>query len=483
MDTFDLTIRGGRVATAGSLTACDIGIRDGRIVALAERLEAGTRDIDASGRFVLPGGVDAHCHFDQPTGDGSRMADDFLTGTRSALFGGTTTIIPFAAQVRGQSLRAAVDDYHARASGKAMIDYAFHLIVTDPTPDVLGRELPELIAEGYTSFKIYMTYDDLKLSDRQILDVLSVARDHGAMIMVHAENADCIAWLTDRLEAEGKTAPIFHAASRPKVIEREATHRAISFSELVDVPILIVHVSGADAMEEIRRAQARGLRLHAETCPQYLFLTEDDLGRPGFEGAKCICSPPPRGAANQDAIWQGLSTGVFAIVSSDHAPFRYDDAQGKKLGGEDASFSRVPNGIPGVETRLPLLFSGVADGRIDLDRFVDLTATNPAKMYGLHPRKGVIAIGSDADLVVWDAEKPVTITNGDLHHAVDYTPYEGITVPAWPRIVIAAGEIVADLGVLHAAPGRGRFLPCDRPSPARPIGRAPKSGLFRADAL
>lgn len=479
MEDFDLTIRGGRVATAGSLVACDLGIRDGRIVAIADRLAPGRRDIDATGRLVLPGGVDGHCHFDQPTGDGSRMADDFLSGTRSALFGGTTTIIPFAAQIRGHSLRAAVDDYHARASGKAIVDYAFHLIVTDPTPDVLERELPALIAEGYTSFKIYMTYDDLKLSDRQILDVLSVARDHGAMVMVHAENADCIAWLTDRLEAEGKTAPLFHAASRPKVIEREATHRAISFSELVDVPILVVHVSGADAMEEIRRAQARGLSLYAETCPQYLFLSTDDLDAPGFEGAKCICSPPPREAANQEAIWAGVADGVFDVVSSDHAPFRWDDPAGKKLKGEDASFRWVPNGIPGVETRLPLLFSGVVDGRLDLDRFVELTATNPARMYGLYPRKGVIAVGSDADVVLWNADAPRTITNGDLHHDCDYTPYEGIEVPAWPETVISRGEVVAAKGELLGAAGRGAFLPCERPDPARPRTMRRRSFGFR----
>ena len=483
MDGFDLTVRGGRVALPGALVTCDIGVRDGRIVALAENLAPGARDLDAAGRLVLPGGVDGHCHFDQPTGDGSRMADDFLTGSRSALFGGTTTIVPFAAQIRGRSLREAVDDYHSRAADKAMIDHAFHLIVTDPTPDVLERELPELIAEGYTSFKIYMTYDDLKLSDRQILDVLSVARDHGAMVMVHAENADCIAWLTDRLEAEGRTAPIFHAASRPKVIEREATHRAISFSELVDVPILVVHVSGADAMEEIRRAQSRGVSLYAETCPQYLFLSEDDLAGPGFEGAKCICSPPPREAGNRAAIWQGLATGVFSVVSSDHAPFRYDDPAGKKLKGEDASFRWVPNGIPGVETRLPLLFAGVVDGRIDLERFVELTATAPAKMYGLHPRKGVIAIGSDADLVIWGAAAPVTITRTALHSACDYTPYEGITVPAWPEIVVQRGMVLAEHGRLLAAPGQGRFLPCERPAPARPLGARRPTGLFRAEAV
>ncbi|HEX7384861.1 MAG TPA: amidohydrolase family protein, partial [Burkholderiaceae bacterium] len=317
---FDLVLRRARVATDADTFDADIGIRAGRIVALGEGLPAGRREIDAAGRVVTPGGVDAHCHLDQPMAPPLRMADDFASGTRSAACGGTTTVIPFAAQAKGQSLRAAVADYHHRAEGRAHLDYAFHLIVSDPTPAVLDEELPALIAEGYTSFKIYMTYDDLKLGDREILDVLDVARKHGAMAMIHAENADCIEWLTRRLEGEGRTAPRYHAFSRPMLVEREATHRAIALSELVDVPILIVHVSGREAVEQIRAARGLGLAVYAETCPQYLFLTAEDLGSDdAYHGARCVCSPPPRDKGNQEVIWNGLADGLFTVFSSDHA--------------------------------------------------------------------------------------------------------------------------------------------------------------------
>ena len=467
---FDLVVRNARVATAADEFACDIGIRDGVIVALGRDLH-GAHEIDAAGRWVLPGGVDAHCHLDQPMSDGSTMADDFRSGTISAACGGTTTIIPFACQMKGQSLRAAVDDYHRRAAGKAVIDYAFHLIVSDPTPEVLQDELPQLIAEGYTSFKIYMTYDDLKLNDRQILDVLAVARREGAMTMIHAENTDCIAWLTEQLLAAGHTAPKFHAASRPMLIEREATHRALALAELVDLPVLIVHVSGREAVEQIRWAQGRGLKVYGETCPQYLFLSEEDLGGEDFAGAKCICSPPPRDKANQQVIWDGLANGVFQVFSSDHAPFRYDGPNGKRASGEHAPFNRIPNGIPGLETRLPLLFSeGVLRDRIDINTFVALTSTNPAKIYGLYPRKGTIAIGSDADIVIWNSTLALTIDNAMLHHDVDYTPYQGRVVTAWPEITISRGEVVWSRPEVHGAPGRGQFLPAQRPAPARARG-------------
>ncbi len=461
---FDLVIRAARVATASDTFEADIGISDGRIVQLGARLAGGTREIDAAGRVVTPGGVDAHCHLDQPMPAPIRMADDFESGTRSAACGGTTTVIPFAAQEKGQSLQAAVDDYHRRAEGRAHVDYAFHLIVSDPTPTVLNEELPALIRAGYTSFKIYMTYDDLKLDDGQILDVLSVAREHGAMAMVHAENADCIEWLTKRLEAAGRTAPRFHALSRPMLVEREATHRAIALSELVDVPILIVHVSGREAVEQIRWARAHGLNVFAETCPQYLFLTAADLGLDdSYQGARCVCSPPPRDKSNQEVIWNGLNDGLFTLFSSDHAPFRYDAPEGKKPGGEEVAFRHIPNGIPGLETRMPLLYSeGVLAGRMTLNRFVELTATNPAKAYGLHPRKGTIAVGSDADLVIWD-ERELTLSNQNLHHAVDYTPYEGSTLKAWPGMTIVSGEVVWD-GAFHARKGRGRFLRCGPPT-------------------
>ncbi len=462
---FDLVIRNARAVTAADTQQADIGIRQGRIVALGEGLGAGAREIDAAGRHVTPGGVDGHCHLDQPMQPPVKMADDFITGTRSAACGGTTTVIPFAAQEKGNSLRAAVEDYHRRADGKASVDYAFHLIVSDPTPTVLNEELPALIDAGYTSFKLYMTYEDLKLDDGQVLDVLDVARRHGAMAMIHAENSDCIEWLTRRLEAAGRTAPRWHAHARPMLVEREATHRAIALSQLVDVPILIVHVSGREAVEQIRWGRAHGLSIFAETCPQYLFLTAEDLGIDNsYMGARCVCSPPPRDKANQEVIWDGLRDDLFTVFSSDHAPFRWDTPDGKHPGGKEVPFRHIPNGIPGIETRLPLLYSeGVLSGRISINRYVELTSTNPAKAYGLHPRKGTIAVGADADLVIWD-EKEVVIDNDLLHHNVDYTPYEGMRLGAWPALTLLRGQVVWDGTRFTGAVGQGQFLACGKPT-------------------
>ena len=462
---FDLVIRNAQAVTASDTFQCDIGVREGRIVQLGLALAGGAREIDAAGRPVTPGGVDAHCHLDQPMPAPMRMADGFASGTRSAACGGTTTVIPFAAQAKGQSLRAAVDDYHRRAEGQAHVDYAFHLIVSDPTPTVLREELPALIREGYSSFKIYMTYDDLKLDDGQVLDVLDVAREHGAMAMIHAENADCIEWLTRRLEAAGRTAPRYHAHARPMLVEREATHRAIALAELVDVPILVVHVSGREAVEQIRWARAHGLSVFAETCPQYLFLTAEDLGiDDSYQGAKCVCSPPPRDKANQQVIWDGLNDGLFTVFSSDHAPFRFDDPKGKKPGGQEVGFRHIPNGIPGLETRMALLWSeGVMAGRITPQKFVELTATNPARAYGLHPRKGSIAVGGDADLVIWE-EREFVLGNARLHHDVDYTPYEGMRLSAWPAMTLARGEVVWDGAAFTGRTGHGLFLPCGAPT-------------------
>lgn len=463
MKSFDLVIRNGTVATASDLFSCDIGIADGRVTALAESLPAGNEEIDAKDKIITPGGVDSHCHMEQPMPEGIQMADDFASATLSAACGGTTTVIPFAAQEKGKSLKSAVEDYHQKAAGNTHIDYAFHLIVTDPTEEVLRNELPQLIREGCSSFKIYMTYDDLKLSDEQILDVLSVAREEKALAMVHAENSDCISWLTKRLLSAGKTGPRYHADARPLLVEREATHRAIALSELVDVPILIVHVSGSDAIEQIRWGRQQGLNIYAETCPQYLFLTAEDLGLDGYEGAKCVCSPPPRDKRNQEIVWANLRNGLFTVFSSDHAPFSYEDPRGKKLGGRQVDFPYIPNGIPGIETRLPLLFSeGVGKGRINIHQFVALTSTNPAKLYGLYPRKGSIAIGTDADLVVWDSDRELTISNDMLHHNVDYTPYEGFKLKGWPNQIVSRGELVYDQGKVFSTKGRGQFLACGR---------------------
>jgi dihydropyrimidinase len=468
MMEFDLVIRGGTVATASDTFRSDVGIAGGKIVALAHSLGQAKETIDAAGKLVLPGGIDAHCHLDQPRAQGlasggAIMADGFESGSLSAVFGGTTTIVPFAVQHRGQSVKAAVDDYHRRASGKSYVDYGFHLIVSDPSPEVLKNELPGLIAAGHASVKVYMTYEAMRLSDRQILDVLEVNQRAGALTMIHAENYECIAWLTERLEAKGKTEPRYHEDARPMAVEREATHRAITLSEVAEANLLIVHVSGREAIEEIRRARSRGVKIFAETCPQYLFLSTRDLALPDFLGAKCMCSPPPRDPANQAYVWQGIEEGLFDIFSSDHAPYRFDEG-GKLMYGPKVSFSKVANGIPGLETRSALLFSeGVMTGRLDLNRFVALNSTNAAKLYGMHPQKGTIAVGADADIAIWDPNRKVTIANAMLHHNVDYTPYEGRTVTGWPVTVLSRGQVICHEGQLLGTPGHGQFLKRFRP--------------------
>ena len=459
MTMLDLVIKGGTVATAADTFNCDIGVRDGRVIALGENLGAARDVVDASGQLVLPGGIDSHVHISQPSGAGIVMADDFESGTRSAAFGGNTLVMPFCLQLRGQSLRQAVTDYHVLAKDNCYTDVSFHLIISDPTPNVLGQELPALVGDGYTSFKVFMTYQDLALTDFQLLQVFDVARETGALVMVHAENYDAIRFLTDQLERAGKTMPRYHATSRPIPVEREATHRAISLAELIDVPIMIVHVSNGEAMEEIRRSQVRGLKVLGETCPQYLVLTEKDLDGLNMEGAKYVCSPPPRDTASQQAIWRGLETGVFQTFSSDHCPFRYDDPQGKLTPNGRTSFRWVPNGIPGIETRLPILFSeGVVKGRITLNQFVAYSSTNHAKVYGLSPRKGTIAIGSDADIAIWDPKRNVKINAAALHQGADYTPYEGLEVTGWPVTTIVRGSTIVRDGKLVGERGHGQHL-------------------------
>ena len=471
MPAYDLVIRNGTVATAIEQTLCDIGIKDGRVVALAEGLKDGDRVIDATGKLVLPGGIDSHCHVEQVSSSGLMSADDFYSATVSAVFGGTTTIIPFAAQNKGQSLRQVVKDYHACAGPKAVVDYAFHLIISDPTEEVLGQELPALIRDGYTSFKVYTTYEARKITDYQFLDVLDLAWRDGAMVMVHAENDDAIRWISNRLLEKGHRQPRYHAVAHSRIGEGEATHRVIALSRLMDVPILVVHVSTIEARDEIRQAQNLGLKIYGETCPQYLFLTADDLDLEGSEGAKFCCSPPPRDAAGQEAMWLGLRNGTFQAFSSDHAPYRYDET-GKLAAGPNPSFKEIANGVPGLEVRLPLLFSeGVGKGRIDLQRFVALGATTAAKLYGLFPRKGTIAVGADADIAIWDPEKQVTIGTDMLHDNVGYTPYEGRTVTGWPVTVLSRGRVVVEDGQLNAERGSGEFLPCAVPDAARPLGR------------
>ncbi|WP_428029395.1 dihydropyrimidinase [Ancylobacter sp.] len=476
MHEFDTVIRGGTVVTASDTVRADVGIRDGRIVAVAESLTGGAKVIDASGLLVMPGGIDSHVHLAQPAFGGPAMADDFESGTRSAIAGGNTTVLPFALQPRGASLRQSVMDYHKEAEGKCYCDYGFHLIISDPSASVLGQELPALVGDGYTSFKVFMTYDDLVLNDRQLLEVFDCARGCGALVMVHCEGYDAIRFMTQKLEAAGKTAPYYHGVSRPQSVEREATHRAISHAELTDVPIMVVHVSGREPMEQIRWAQQKGLKVYGETCPQYVALTAEDMKGLNMDesGGKYVCSPPPRDPASWDAIWEGIRTGVFQTFSSDHCAFFYEGEMGKLNPKARTSFRWVPNGIPGVETRLQILFSkGVVEGRITLNEFVALTSTNHAKIYGLYPKKGSIAPGFDADIVLWDPNRKEIIRQELMHHAADYTPYEGMHVTGWPVMTLLRGKVMAEDGRIVGEPGDGGFLKRELSPYAVPAGVLP----------
>jgi dihydropyrimidinase len=468
---YETVIRGALVVAGESETRCDIGISGGRIAALGERLDGPV--LDADGLIALPGGVDTHCHIEEPQPDGSVHEESFATASRSAFAGGTTSVVCFVPQFKGHGIWERFCEYRARAA-RGALDHAFHQIISDPTDAVLNDELPRVVAEGVRSLKAFLTYDTLHLSDAEFLRVLIAARRHQLMVHVHCENRDAIRGRTAALLAAGMTAPKYHAWSRPVMVEREATHRAIALAELVDQPIQVFHVSAAEVAAEIAAARARGLKVWGETCPQYLVLTAADMDRPGFEGAKFICSPAPRDAAEHERLWQVIREGMLDVVSSDHCGFSFGGERGKAVNGRDASFDRIPNGIPGLAARLPLLFSeGVSKGRITLADFARLTATNPARIAGLTPRKGAIAIGADADIVLWEATRRVTLTNALMQHAIDYTPYEGIAVTGWPVLTMRRGEVVMRDGVVSAAPASGQYMPRGPHAMAMPLGRVP----------
>ncbi len=461
--SLDLVIRGGRVVTAEKTVRADVGIQGEKVVEVKQNLQ-GKRTIDASGMLVMPGGVDSHCHVEQLSSTGKMCADDFYSATVAAAFGGTTTIVPFAAQHRGNSIVAVVDDYAKRAAEKAVIDYGFHLIISDPTEHALNVELKEMVARGITSFKVYMTYELLRLNDAQMLDVLAAAQRERALVMVHAENHEIIQWITRRLLERGHGAPKYHMTAHHAIAEAEATNRVVALSRLLDVPVLIVHVSGGEAVQTIRAAQTLGARVLAETCPQYLLLEAGDADKPGLEGAKWCCSPPPRDAASQEALWQGLKDGTFQVLSSDHAPYRFDES-GKLPKGDRTTFKDMANGVPGLQVRLPLLFSeGVGKNRISLQEFVALTATNHARMYGL-AQKGRLEEGCDADIAIWEPEKQVTLTAGMMKDNVGYTPYEGTMVKGWPTTVLLRGKVIVRDNELLAQRGSGRFIARGVPAP------------------
>jgi dihydropyrimidinase len=460
---FDLVIRNGTVATSTDVFRADVGVTGGRIVALGLGLEPGREDIDAKGKLVLPGGIDSHAHIEQLSAGGIMNADTFESATRAAAFGGTTTVMSFAAQHKGMSLRKVVDDYAALAARGAMIDYAFHMILSDPTEQALARDLPALIGEGHASIKLFMTYDKLKVEDETLLDVLAVAREHRALVCVHAENHGMIAWMSHKLLNEGKTAPKYHAESHPRASETEAFTRLIAAAALVDQPIMIFHVSTAEGAALVADARRQGQKVFAETCPQYLFLTAADLDRPGLEGAKFMCSPPPREKADQEALWAALARGDLQTVSSDHAPYRFDET-GKLSGGPNPTFKQIANGLPGLETRMPLMFDAMVSrkrpefaGRA-LQAFVDLTATAPARIYNL-AGKGSIAVGLDADIAIWDPNRRVMLSDELMVGNTGYTPFAGRAVKGWPETVLVRGRIVAQGGQVTGVAGSGRHIP------------------------
>src|SRR5213594_2400160 len=453
---FDTIIANGKVVTATDTYLADIAISAGKIEVVGQNLprQNAARVLEAMGKYVFPGGIDVHTHLDMPFG-GTTSADDFETGTRAAAFGGTTTLIDFAIQYKGQSLRTAFDTWMQKASSKAVADYSFHCIITD-LPDARLEEMKDLVRDGVTSFKLFMAYPGVfMLDDGSIFKALRMAGSSGAMVCMHAENGGAIDVIVKQALAEGKTAPKYHALTRPTTAEAEATGRAIALAEMAGAPVHIVHLSCNDALEKVREARDRGLPVYAETCPQYLYLSIENFDAPGFEGAKYVFTPPLREKWHQEKLWQGLAKDDLQLVSTDHCPFCYKEQ--KELGRDD--FTKIPNGGPGIEHRLALVYSGgVASGRFSANRFVQLIATAHAKLFGLYPQKGTIAVGSDADVIVFDPNREETISAKTHHMRVDYSMFEGIQVTGMPDTVLSRGRVVVDGDKFLGRAGQGEFL-------------------------
>ena len=453
---FDTLVTNGTVVTATDTCQADVAILDGKVNAIGKNLprENCKTLIDATGKYVLPGGIDVHTHLDMPFG-GTTSADDFETGTRAAAFGGTTTLIDFAIQYKGQTLRTAFDAWQLKAESKAVSDYAFHCIITD-LPDARLDEMSALIRDGVTSFKLFMAYPGVfMLDDASIFKALRATAKNGGLVCMHAENGGAIDVIVRQALAEGKTAPKYHALTRPTTAEAEACSRAIALAEMAGAPLYIVHLSCNDALEKVREARDRGLPVYAETCPQYLYLSLENMDEPGFEGAKYVFTPPLREKWHQEKLWQGLKHDHLQVVSTDHCPFCFEDQ--KALGKGD--FTKIPNGGPGIEHRMSLIYSGgVGKGRFNINRFVEMVSTAPAKIFGLYPQKGTIAIGSDADLVVFDPNREHTISAKTHHMRVDYSMFEGITVKGMPDVVLSRGRVLVQDGKFHGKAGGGQFV-------------------------
>jgi dihydropyrimidinase len=448
-------IRNGRIVTAVDDYNADLLIEDGTISMIAKSIDVdGDKVIDAKGRLVIPGGIDPHTHMQLPFG-GTEASDDFDTGTVAAAHGGTTTIIDFAVQSKGQSLQEAVDVWHGKADGKASIDYGFHLICTD-LPDQRLGEMKGLIDQGVSSFKLFMAYPGVFLvDDGTIYKAMQTAGEYGGLICMHAENGVVIDVIVKQALAKGHTAPKYHALTRPTKAEAEGVHRAIALADMAKSPVYIVHLSCSDALDEVTRARDMGIPAFAETCPQYLFLDYSVYEKPGFEGAKWVMTPPIREQWNQEKLWRGLKFNDLQVVSTDHCPFCMKEQ--KELGRDD--FSKIPNGGPGVEHRMSLIYNGgVAEGRISVNRFVEITSTAQAKIFGLFPRKGTIAVGSDADIVIFDPDEEMTISAKTHHMRVDYSAYEGMKVRGVTKTVLSRGEVVIEEGQYVGRKGHGSFL-------------------------
>src|ERR1017187_6314242 len=451
-----LLIQNGTIVNADSTVRADLLIGGGIVKDVRPAIPPNSAQtiVDATGLLILPGGIDAHTRLDMPFG-GTTSSDDFLTGTRAAAIGGTTTIVDFAIQARGTKMRTALDTWWKKAEGKACIDYGLHMIVTDLS-DAGLEDMDDLVREGVASFKLFMAYPNaLMVDDLTIFKAMRQTAKNGALIAMHAENGSVIDVIVQQALAEGKTAPIYHALTRPTQAEAEAVHRAIAMAEMAGVPVYIVHLSSEDALNQVREARDRGLPAFAETCPQYLLLSLEDVEDKGWEGAKYVFTPPLREKRHQPKLWDGLKNDHLQVVSTDHCPFCFADQ--KALGKDD--FTKIPNGGPGIENRLQLLYHyGVNEGRLSLNRFVELVSTTPARLFGLYPRKGELAPGSDADIVVWDPLQEHTISAGTHHMRVDYSMFEGFRVKGNARMVLSRGEVIVD-GERHLGrAGRGQFL-------------------------
>ena len=453
---FDTIVTNARVVTATDTYNADIAISNGKIAALGQGLprDNAVKILDANGKYVFPGGIDVHTHLDMPFG-GTTSADDFETGTRAAAFGGTTTLIDFAIQYKGQTLRTAFDTWMKKASEKAVCDYSFHCIITD-LPDAQINEMNALVREGVTSFKLFMAYPGVfMLDDGSIFKALQTTAKNGGLVCMHAENGNAIDVIVQQALAAGKKAPKYHALTRPTTAEAEATSRAIALAEMAGAPIYIVHLSCNDALEKVREARDRGLPVYAETCPQYLYLSIENFDAPGFEGAKYVFTPPLREKWHQEKLWDGLKRDHLQVVSTDHCPFCFKEQ--KELGRDD--FTKIPNGGPGIEHRMSLVYSGgVAKGRFSVNRFVEMVSTTPAKLFGLYPRKGTIAVGSDADLVIFDPDRKHKISAATHHMRVDYSMFEGIEVTGMPDVVLSRGRVLVQNNQFAGKVGAGEFL-------------------------